>query len=278
MNTPGGFTVPGRGTLERDGYTLWGWRCLASGGNEWQTGTWLRWYSVTSGTNYYDPVWRRNQTNPPGNPTTGTVTVRYFSTGHTGNLPGQHTVTTPGDVLLRHPPANFQRAGHVFGGWRCLERGTIVQAGHGFIYTSAITETRDFDAVWNPVGAVTITYHGNNHTHGQTPGEQTLRTPGSIATRDRGSMSRAGYVFDGWRLGGVANAPNPLTWTEPFTGTVTLEARWANATLAQFNGRFTRHTWAGTTIPFGLGVSIPDDWRAPPWSLHAKTGTQLTHG
>ncbi|MCL1880873.1 MAG: hypothetical protein FWF76_01695 [Oscillospiraceae bacterium] len=132
-----------------------------------------------------------------------------------------------------------------------------------FVAIVAITEMLSTMIV--PVGAsnvITIVYGGNGRTHGAIPASHTLSTPGSTTLRHRGRMSRAGYVFQGWRsvsTGNAFSAGGTVRWNSVASGQRRYDAIWRISTYSGFGGRFMRVAWPGTNINIRFNVTS-DYW------------------
>jgi len=212
VNTPGTATLKSPGTMVRSQYAFAGWKSSTSG-VVYQAGQVLSF--TGQGTIYFDAVW-----------VLSIVTITYSGNGHTGGtVPANQTLTTPGSIALR-PQGNLARTGHVFVGWKD-SAGNIFAAGVTVSWPTAVAGTLALTAHWVP-SIVTITYIGNGHTGGTVPANQTLTTPGSIALRPQGNLTKTGYAFDGWKdnFGNTLAAGVTVSWSTAVAGTLTLTAHW----------------------------------------------------
>ena len=262
VNTPGSAVLRQPGTMARTGHTFGGWRSSSSG-NIFQAGQSVSFNG--HGTIHYDAVWV---------PVNNTVTITYRGNGHTsGTVPANQTLTTPGNIQLR-PQGNLARTGHTFVGWRD-SAGNVWAAGSVIGWTNPTSGTLTLDAHWVPVSnTVTITYRGNGHTSGTVPANQTLTTPGNIQLRPQGNLVRTGHTFVGWRDGGgnVFAAESVIGWTNPTSGTLTLDAHWIpnSSNIVTIVYRGNGHT--SGTPPANQSVTTPGDFVLRPQGNLARTG------
>jgi len=263
LTTPGNIQLRPQGNLARTGHTFVGWR--DSAGNVWAAGSVIGWTNPTSGTLTLDAHWV---------PVSNTVTITYRGNGHTsGTVPANQTLTTPGTIQLR-PQGNLARTGHTFVGWRD-GAGNVWAAGSVIGWTNPTSGTLTLDAHWVPVSnTVTITYRGNGHTSGTVPANQTLTTPGNIQLRPQGNLVRTGHTFVGWRDGGgnVFAAESVIGWTNPTSGTLTLDAHWIpnSSNIVTIVYRGNGHT--SGTPPANQSVTTPGDFVLRPQGNLARTG------
>jgi len=142
--------------------------------------------------------------NAAGHSGSTSVTVHYRGNGHTGGFPpASHTVTTPGNLILRHPDS-MTRSGHAFAGWRDADTWAIHQPGQSVHFNGS--GNRFFDAIWEPVQInwVTIQYQSFLHTSGNIPSSHFIAASNWVQLRDQGTLHRQGYTFGGWQ--------NTQTW------------------------------------------------------------------
>jgi len=159
-----------------------------------------------------------------------------------GTVPSSQTGS--GSVTLVGNTGTLARAGYTFGGW---DIGSTTYAG-GDAYNLAASVTAF--AIWTPVPATyTVTYDANGADVGSVP---SALSGSGAATLDSntGSLTRAGYTFAGWRVGGVDYAPG-----EAFTLTAneTAYARWTAAAVAADTLAFTGSN-PGPVVALSLGL------------------------
>jgi hypothetical protein len=177
------------------------------------------------------------------------VTITYNGSGHSsGTVPASHVVTTPGSVVLKQP-GTLARTGYTFGGWRSSNSGNVYKAGQSVSISGS--GTIRYDAVWNPT-ILTITYNGNGNNSGYAPASQSVYTPGSLVMSQPGSLSRTGYIFDGWQSstsGKIFKAGTSVSFTG--TGSIRYDAVWKPSIITityNGNGNTSGSTPAGQTL------------------------------
>jgi len=137
---PPGSIILHLDTLERPGYRFGGWR--EAPGVIWAAGAPAVWRTASTGNWDLHAHWIRN--------TQAVATVRFSSTGHTGDRPADIPFAAPGTLFLPGP-GNMTRAGHKFVGWED-HRGDIWPAGARAIWTTASTGDWHLAAHWVPFG------------------------------------------------------------------------------------------------------------------------------
>lgn len=276
VTTPGSVHLRSQGSMVRAGHTFGGWR--QANGIVLPAGYRFDWTSAVSGTIPLTAVWI---------PNTGTLTLRYFSTGHTGTLPQSHNVTTPGatNVALQ---GNLLRAGYNFGGWQATDGRTFVQ-GQRVTWDTVVSGNFDLTAVWNRqiTPLTTVRLHGN----GGNPALTTLpgKLPGSIIQRNEvpipsNSPNRIGYRFDGWfNTAGVEFAEG---FVIPQSATpIDFTARWELNTVVRltfmYNDGTPRYDWIQRQAEVAVGLLPRGPNRLPThefrgWFTLPSGGSRLT--
>jgi len=152
--------LPGRGTLERTGYSFGGWNAVSP-------------YTVASNTTLYAkwiPVY----------------TVTFDGNGATGGTAPEAVKADSGSAAAVQLPGGgtLERAGYSFGGWNAVSPYTI--KGDTTLY-----------AKWIPV--YTVTFDGNGATGGTAPAAMKADS-GSAAIQlpNNGTLQKTGFSFGGW--------------------------------------------------------------------------------
>lgn len=217
--TPGIVQLRPQGTLRRTGYVLAGWRdtqgALFQPGTVIPLGLPLNFPNPLRGTVTLDAHW------VPAN-----VTIEYRGNGNTGGaVPLSHTVRTPGSAVVRSP-GMLARSGHMFYAWRTAN-GQFVDPGTSIVFHVETEGVLALYAHWVPA-TVRITYRSTGHTSGNVPADHLVATPGSTHLSSRGSLTRTGHTFGGWRnsAGGIFREELLVHFPQATFGVVTLDAVW----------------------------------------------------
>ena len=258
--SPGTATLRQPGNLARAGHTFGGWR--DAWGNVFPGGQHVN-IPSGGGTIIFDAVWNRDTV----------ITIQYNGNGHTGgSVPGSQTVNTPGSITLR-PQGNLTRTGHTFGGWRD-SHGQAFQASQPVSWNSATSGTVMMSAIWIPNSVVTIQYHSSGHTGGSVPANQTVTTPGSIALRPQGNLTRTGHTFGGWRdsNGVVRPGGATVTWPTAVSGTAPMTAVWIPVTNNVITIQYRGNGHTGGSVPASQSLTTPGSITLRPQGNLTRTG------
>jgi uncharacterized repeat protein (TIGR02543 family) len=127
--------------------------------------------------------------------------VTYLGNSNTGgSAPGQSTSTARAAVLLA-AKGNLVRSGYTFGGW--LINGVTYAVGASYVPSGNVNAT----AVWNAI-VYTVTYAGNGNDGGSVPANGVSTAGSSVSLAAPGNMTKSGYTFAGWSIGGTTYQPN----------------------------------------------------------------------
>ena len=185
--------LPDAGSLAKTGYIFSGWSVL---GSVYQPGDS---FIMPSGPVTVTAVWG------PVNMTADTCTISYSGNGASGGtVPIDNTAyLANGFATIRSNTGNLSKTGYVFCGWS--DGSKLYKPGQAYTIANPVS-TVIFYAVWQP--AHTITYYGNNNSGGSVPINLTAYvTNQSVVLPNGGSLTRTGYLFDGWSIGGKLYQP-----------------------------------------------------------------------
>ena len=127
--------------------------------------------------------------------------VTYLGNSNTGgSAPGQSTSTALAAVLLA-AKGTLVRSGYTFGGW--LINGVTYAVGASYVPSGNVNAT----AVWNAI-VYTVTYAGNGNDGGSVPANGVSTAGSSVSLAAPGNMTKSGYTFAGWSIGGTTYQPN----------------------------------------------------------------------
>ena len=218
------------------------------------------------------------------------LTVTYVGNGHTGgvvpvDLSSPYVPNTTVTVLGH---GDLTRAGYTFQGWRKGNVGELWQAGNTFTITDDVV----FYAQWERIPTFTVTYYGNGHTSGSVPMD--INGPylagASVTVMGQGSMTRAGYTFQGWRFGNVGELLHAGDIFTMPAHNVTLYAQWERMptfTITYYgNGHtggsvpidsYSPHLEGTPVIVLGQGNMTRDEYKFLGWRI-GNTGELLQAG
>jgi len=153
--------LPGRGTLERDGYSFGGWNAASP-------------YTVASNTTLYAkwvPIY----------------TVAFDGNGATGGAAPAAVKADSGSAAVQLPSGGtLEKAGFSFAGWNAVSPYTI--KGDTTLY-----------AKWIPV--YTVTFDGNGATGGTAPAAVKADSgSAAVQLPNQGTLQKTGFSFAGWNV------------------------------------------------------------------------------
>lgn len=101
-------------------------------------------------------------------------------------------------ATVKAKPADMNQEGYVFANWNSTPEGNDISYSPGDDI-AVINSDIHLYAQWEPAPRYTITYHGNQHTGGDTPTDTNAYLTGtSVTIADEGTLKKNGYVFRGW--------------------------------------------------------------------------------
>jgi uncharacterized repeat protein (TIGR02543 family) len=187
--TDGEYTVPGAGTLIRDGYSFGGWK-RSSDNSVYSSGS-----TFTSGATdeTFTAVW---------NPDARTVT--YDAGTGTGAVPTQTDLNTDESFTIAEG-SGLSKPGYTFGGWKASS-GANFRAGE--IFTIRATDLT-LTAQWIP-NIYNVKYFVGGGATGTTPSATTAATDASFNVATASGFQLAGYELTAWDDGAILTSPgNP---------------------------------------------------------------------
>jgi len=173
--------LPTNAGFSHYGFTFGGWSiggATYSGGSN---------YSLTSGNVSATAIW-----NP-------IVYVLSFDDNNSTGGSTPFTRTGFGNITVPGNPGQLSKYGYTFGGWQI--NGSTYLTGSTF---SMVDGDATATAIWTPI-IYTLGYGSNDADGGSAPsGDSGF---GSKTVAGQGTLSRVGYSFVGWRIGGNTYAP-----------------------------------------------------------------------
>ena len=240
------ITLPGGGSLSRNGYIFGGWNTSAYG-----TGT-----NSNPGDSYTparDNIILYAKWDL-------TYTVSFDANGGSGTAPSAQTVPA-GSVIVLPGRGELTKGEDTFGGWNANAAGTGANYGEGALYP--VNGDGRLYANWirktdNPV-YYTVTFNANGGS-GMAPAAQTVLAGSTITLPNGDGLEKDGSEFGGWNTNasGTGTNSNPgdsLT----VTGTITLYAKWDLTCTVTFNanGATSGTAPAAITVKAGSVIILP---------------------
>jgi len=255
-------TVRNQNTMTKGGYYLAGWNTQPDGtGTTYQPGD-----TFTMG--YYDinlyAIWKEIPDDTGlSAPITPIYTVTYHSISHTsGDVPVDSGNYKKGNTVVLQGRETLRRDGYNFIGWSM--DNNLYKPGSSFTF---VNRPFTFYAVWLPADQsqdtfTTIYFNGNGNTGGTVPDSIICSNGQSVVLpQNTGNLTRAGYVFAGWRDNVNIYKPGQSYYAE--TGQdVTLYAVWIPGRTVSYDGN--KNTGGSvpaetTAYPTGETVTILDN-------------------
>lgn len=158
-------------------------------------------------------------------PETTQYTATFLANGASGTVP-KATVTAANRVTMPQP-TGLTKSGYTFAGWKNSYNNRIYYAAETVILSGNTT----FTAQWTPMATTakyTAAFDGNDAT-GTVP-TATVSSLNQVVLPSAGSLTKAGYVFSGWKSS-ADNGTYPVGATANLRQNTTFTAQWTAASL-----------------------------------------------
>ena len=215
----------------------------------WQSGTTFS--GLTSGTTYY--IFARSMPNAnykagaasSSLQVTTMATATFNVNGGSGTVPDP-IIATIGSSITLPSGDSLTSSGYIFGGWRDPNTGITYNAGTSYTVTRNVT----LSARWNYV----VTFDANGGS-GTVPNPITGIASSGITLPSGSSLTRSGYIFDGWNTNASGTGTNYSAGSSnTFNSSITLYAKWVTVTSVTVSPSSAR-VEPGSTQSFSATVS-----------------------
>ena len=261
-------TVRANSNLIKTNYTFTGWNTKADGTGTGRAATGSATFTIETNTVLY-AQW-----------TPVTYTLTYNANSGTGTLTDSSSPYIFNSTVTVKANSTLARTNYAFTGWNTRANGV---GGNAYAATGSVTFTLDTNTVLYAQWAQYVLTYNSNSGSGLPP--TSLTSGGVITLGGSGTLTRAGYYFDGWNtqadgLGSSYTATGSYT----LTGVTTLYAKWSRYKITYDTGTATSGTvplvqsgYGAVTLSSNSGSLAKADNYWDGWTRSSDgTGTKLS--